>query len=637
MADEMAPQQPNLVEQYAQSVNQRKLEAEAQMQKLIDSLNVRKNLPFDPILMGYARGVLSPTKTGSFGESLGYGLGAASEEAQKQATQEVERAKMEFELRQKQQEQKNAADAIKFRMQYFGGKPAAPAAPAAAPTAVPAAPRLTAAPAIEAQQLTATPQMSTPAFPALLPEDMPKAPPPVAASAVAPSAPTAYQPQFPPKDLAMLGIVDPTSLDIALKVEEQARKQAELAAKEREARAKELEQELKQNSVNVFGTTIPFTKEQRAAIEEGIRTNDVSALDEIFMLKGIQSPYVLRDGKVKVLPQEEWTARQKAAETLGMVKRTIRGKDYEMTAPEALEHDAAKRAGRDKYKSWVNNFFEQGSDLYTEPAPSAAPSAAAPSTGAPAKAAPAKVEPPPSLGEREVSQEVAKTRGRKQAEETINFETTLTETAKQAGNLRRTANTILSLINDEKYSGAQGYFAQPGLKNAIATFLEEGFQFGNSRVALPGLTEAFKKIGMTPPEAEAEAILFQKTGELGLLISKLQAGQGSVSNYERSVFEKIATSTKTPLIAMRSAMNALRARAVYDENIQKVYVDWSEKNPNKSSAAFIASPEYKRETARYEKQLGMIEDQFFPKTKAAQPAAKPEAKPEGKPSSKFLQ
>jgi len=142
---------------------------------------------------------------------------------------------------------------------------------------------------------------------------------------------------------------------------------------------------------------------------------------------------------------------------------------------------------------------------------------------------------------------------------------------------------------------------------------------------------------MTPQEAEAEAILFQKTGELGLLISKLQAGQGSVSNYERSVFEKIATSTKTPLIAMRSAMHALRARAVYDENIQKVYVDWSEKNPNKSSAAFIASPEYKRETARYEKQLGMIEDQFFPKTKAAQPAAKPEAKPEGKPSSKFLQ
>ncbi|NBS70887.1 hypothetical protein EBT31_18570 [bacterium] len=306
-----------------------------------------------------------------------------------------------------------------------------------------------------------------------------------------------------------------------------------------------------------------------------------------------------------------------------------------MTAPDALEHDAAKRAGRDKYKSWVKNFFEQGSDLYTEPAPSAAPSAAAPSTAPPAKVAAAKAEPPPSVGEKEVSLEGAKTREKKRAEETINFETKLTESAQQSGNLRRTANTILSLINDEKFMGAQGYFAQPGLKNAIATFLEEGFQFGNARVALPGLTEAFKKIGMTDDEANAEAILFQKTGELGLLISKLQAGQGSVSNYERSVFEKIATSTRTPLIAMRSAMNALRARAVYDENIQKVYVDWSEKNPNKSSAAFIASPEYKRETARYEKQLSMIEDQFFPKTKA--PAAKPEAKPEGKPTSKFLQ
>jgi hypothetical protein len=196
------------------------------------------------------------------------------------------------------------------------------------------------------------------------------------------------------------------------------------------------------------------------------------------------------------------------------------------------------------------------------------------------------------------------------------------------------------LINDERYSGAQGYFSQPNLKNAIATFLEEGFQFGNSRVALPGLTEAFKKIGMTDDEVNAEAILFQKTGELGLLVSKLQAGQGSVSNYERSVFEKIATSTETPLVSMRSATNALMARSTYDENIQKIYVNWSEKNPNKSSAAFIASPEYKRETERYENQLSKIEDQFFPKTKAsptAKPAAKPAARPDGKPSSKFLQ
>jgi len=297
----------------------------------------------------------------------------------------------------------------------------------------------------------------------------------------------------------------------------------------------------------------------------------------------------------------------------------------------AAEHDKARKAGK-LNEFWNNYFIEQGGG--TVPA---APSAAAPSTAASTKTTAARVEPIPSVEEKEASQEAAKTRERKRAEETINFETKLTESAQQSGNMRRTANTVLSLINDEKYSGAQGYFAQPGLKNAIATFLEEGFQFGNSRVALPGLTEAFKKIGMTPAEAEAEAILFQKTGELGLLISKLQAGQGSVSNYERSVFEKIATSTRTPLIAMRSAMNALRARAVYDENIQKVYVDWSEKNPNKSSAAFIASPEYKRETARYENQLSMIEDQFFPKTKAAKPAAKPEAKPEGKPTSKFLQ
>lgn len=631
MADEITPQQPNLVEQYAQSVNQRKLEAEAQMQKLIDSLNVRKNMPFDPVLMGLARGLLSPTKTGSFGESLGYGLGAASEEAQKRAAQDVDVAKMEFELRQKQAEQQQAAEAMKFRMQYFGGKPQAAAAPAA-----PAAPPLTAAPPVEAKQLTSAPQMSTPRAPALLPEDMPKAPPPAA-----PSAPTTYTPRFSASDLAVLGVVDQPSFDIALKLEEQQRKAAELAANERQARAKELEQELKKNTVNVFGVQVPFTNEERGVIDKAIENNDIASLEQAFMNKGVQSPYVLRDGKVKVLPQEEWTARQKAAETLGLVKRSVRGpdgkiKDYEMTAQEALEHDAAKRAGRDKYKSWVNKFFEQGSDLYAEPAPSAAPSTVTPSAAAPAKA-PSKAEPPSSVEEKQVkltgetkTVEANIAAQAKKSEE-------LTAAVESSGERYQAATTILDLINDDKFSGAQGYFAQPGFKNAFVNFLKDGIRLGNYSLGVPALADSLQQVGMTPAEAEAKATILQRSGELRMQLAAML--KGSVSNFEQVLLGNISGSVDTPLTSMRAAMSTIQAKAIFDEKNQKAFETWREKNPYASPGKYTASDEYKSVRKGYLDQVVKINNFYFPKSKVnvSSPAAGGKPEPSGsKPKSSWL-
>ena len=381
--------------------------------------------------------------------------------------------------------------------------------------------------------------------------------------------------------------------------------------------------------VEVGGVKISMSKADFDRMTDAIGKGDFGMAEKLYTKYGMPFPFI-KDGENYRLKTSSERAREEAvAKDLGQVDRSWKGETYKLDSFQAAEHDKARKE-KTLNEFWNKFFAEQSGEVVPTIAP----------TAEPRKDVARKVDPIQSVEQKEVSQEAAKTRERKRAEETINYETGLTETAKQAANLRRTASSILGLINDERYSGAQGYFSQPNLKNAIATFLKEGFQFGNSRVALPGLTEAFKKIGMTDDEVNAEAILFQKTGELGLLVSKLQAGQGSVSNYERSVFEKIATSTETPLVSMRSATNALMARSTYDENIQKIYVNWSEKNPNKSSAAFIASPEYKRETERYENQLSKIEDQFFPKTKAsptAKPAAKPAARPDGKPSSKFLQ
>ena len=76
-----------------------------QTEKLLASLDARQNRMFDPMLMKTAVGFLKPTKTGSFGESLGYAAEAATEEAEKEFARNQQMEKLKYELAQKQLEQ----------------------------------------------------------------------------------------------------------------------------------------------------------------------------------------------------------------------------------------------------------------------------------------------------------------------------------------------------------------------------------------------------------------------------------------------------------------------------------------------------------------------------------------------------
>jgi hypothetical protein len=68
------------------------------------SLDDRKNRMFDPVLMQTAAGFLKPTKTGSFGESLGYAAENAGAAAERELLNQKENQKLEMELLAKEQE-----------------------------------------------------------------------------------------------------------------------------------------------------------------------------------------------------------------------------------------------------------------------------------------------------------------------------------------------------------------------------------------------------------------------------------------------------------------------------------------------------------------------------------------------------
>jgi hypothetical protein len=91
--------------------------------RMREAYDARKNRLFDPVLMQAASGFLKPTKTGSFGESLGYaaeGAGVASESEQ---IREAENLKLEQELFAKEQELRKMAGSDRFLGALLGRAP----------------------------------------------------------------------------------------------------------------------------------------------------------------------------------------------------------------------------------------------------------------------------------------------------------------------------------------------------------------------------------------------------------------------------------------------------------------------------------------------------------------------------------
>jgi hypothetical protein len=133
-------------------------EEQAALQKLMASrealenaLKARENQFFDPVLLAMAQGFLAPTKTGSFGESLGNVaamVGPAQAGEEKRA---MDIAQMRSELAAQELGMAQATRGERQFQSLLGGRPAAaPATPGAAPAA-PGAPAAAEAPAATQQ------------------------------------------------------------------------------------------------------------------------------------------------------------------------------------------------------------------------------------------------------------------------------------------------------------------------------------------------------------------------------------------------------------------------------------------------------------------------------------------------------
>ena len=525
--------------------------------RLMNLIGARQQMPFNPELMAMARGLLAPTKTGSFGESAGYGLGAYSEEVERQFKRQQEEAKMAYELELAAQQQKRDLMGQQMLADMFSGE--LPEAEMVAPSA--AAPAKEVPPiAAAAVEKVPTAVTTQPAGVKLVEPEKPTAEAVVAAipELKLPEIPRGRIARMTDEQIAMLKSFNPTMGKILEDYRTAFRQNRELQIKE-----VNLNKELQQ---------LQLAKEQGARQERETRAKEASVkrylpgvgaiempisfwndLDKAETIEDVKKIYnknnlplnIVKDkdtGLERFMTDNERELKAKREEArfsqapievpipeLGTGKFTIDRVTWD-------DYRKAKTAGKDALQEFFNiNFPEAGVRIQ----------------GAKLKPAEAAkgVE---SVEQRAIRETREKQLVENEAKATIALDETIRGAGRAAEGLVQNADTLLELMNNPAYKGAWGMFSGPGIKNATIQFLKEGLQVGNFNVGLPALESALKKANMTQDQIDAAAEAMRIYGELKLQIAKKDlSGQGSVSDAERRLIGDVASGLDNPI---KSAM-----------------------------------------------------------------------------------
>lgn len=599
--------------------------------RLMNLISARQQMPFNPELMALARGFLAPTKTGGFGESAGYGLGAYSEEVERQFKRQQEEAKMAYELETMAQQQKRDLMGQQMLAEMFEGQmpggpamPAAPAAPAAemAPAAVEAPITLAAAEPPAAPVAGAPAQVAQPKKPSA--DDVVKAIPELALPAIPRNAIT----RMTDEQIALLKSFNPTmgkiledyriafrqnrelqikEVTLAKELQQLQLSREQGARQEREVSAKE--QSVKRYAPGVGSIEMPMTFWK--ALDDAKTFDDVKDTYKKFNVPlnlnydDPKAPRFMTESELE-LKKEREKARfsQPPIEVpipeLGTGKFTIDRVTWD-------DYRRAKSKGGNALQGFFNeNFPEAGIKVKGATIGTAAPSAV--------------VE---SVEQRAVREAREKQLVENEAKQTIALDETIRGAGRAAEGLIQNSDTLLELMNNPAYKGAWGMFSGPGIKNATIQFLKEGLQVGNFNVGLPALESALKKANMTQDQIDAAAEAMRIYGELKLQVAKKDlAGQGSVSDAERRLIGDVASGLDSPIKSAMATAELLKYRAQFDKETMARYNAWRKANPSEAGSLFYDSKEYRQMVKEYDGVMKDLRGKYFPRRASPAPSGR---------------
>lgn len=162
---------------------------------------------------------------------------------------------------------------------------------------------------------------------------------------------------------------------------------------------------------------------------------------------------------------------------------------------------------------------------------------------------------------------------------------------------------VVDIVN--KHPNAVGLLASPGIMNALATIARDGVNTPSGAIGIKTIEDALlvSMPGSSKALISARKEIAQNLARNALEASKLSQGQGTVSDFERTMFEKIAGSlSDTPeMLVKRQQMLLHRARL--DKELGLMYRQSGKKGLPKDYAEFMDSPAVQAKIDKYETQL----------------------------------
>jgi hypothetical protein len=290
------------------------------------------------------------------------------------------------------------------------------------------------------------------------------------------------------------------------------------------------------------------------------------------------------------------------------VERQIAGQTYKVPSTWALQYDSADPQTR---RMMEREYLSGGAEAGAEPG--AAPGAVGPKSES--QRALEKIQ-------RETrAQELAKTAAQREAEAIPRLETAM--------RLDQVSRRLMGYVS--RSSQAFGIFQKPGVMPAIAGLINEGISAGSTRIAMGGFEDAMRKADKNIKQADLDNIsrAVGDFAELELQFRRLYlTGQGSVSNMEAQVVQRVPGSVSDSPGALMTKAKLLQMRAQHETRVGQTWREMKRQNPELSYLDFEMSPVYENMVKQYDdallKEFG---DESTPPARSAAPAARAPARP----------
>jgi len=627
---------------FAQRLQTQTLEGQqildAHRKRLMELMSSRKQMPFDPSMMALAAGLLSPTKTGGFGESLGQGMSNYAAEAERQFRREQEEAKLGYELEVGAQQQKRELMGQQLMAEMFGADDTKAPAPAAAPItqvakaeAAPAAPpaaKVEAAPTEAAPtEVASAENVQAQKVEAAQALDMPEL--------ALPAVPRNKIARMTDEQIAMLKSFNPSMGKILEEYRRAFRENRQLQISEvnlgRQLQELELSKRKDIREERESGFKAREVEVKEASIKRqlpGVGPVEMpkkfwNALDKAESFDDIQKIYkqynmplnttIGSDNQLRFMSPGEVELKKKKAEarfTQTPIKRQIPEYGpgtFDISPVDFADYQEAKGRGPDALQHWFNGSQFSGTRI-----PNARIGTSintAPSTRVDQQAPAGRVQ---SAEELEVETAARKKRVEKEVDADVEFGNNIMKEGINAQNIRIIAKDlksiassnpkILDVMQDTTVSDALARTIQTGV---ITPYGSISIDPKDLYIAVDNYAKG--KAGVTKADRDAYSLFLRNIAQLTILERRMSRGEGAISDRETALFQQVNVLQSDSALAVRLKAELIEERANVTERVGDAFYKYKKKT-GRSYEDFTHSDEFKSIKNNYESRLDRIRD-----------------------------